>query len=284
MRTTLKIFLLMLLIIGAIGGILIFAKTRVSPPELIGYRDQYVLNLSSNCHDLECATDFDIQQKIYIGLSDKIKRFEKENVINSEISDTYRTHIDSIFGNYIIEIANTNFRKESWPDGLLFNLRDCINNLSMDRLHCSRCATPSDILSSLEVTKQIIDDYDDAKRLARSSSFGGVDDTKEKMSKALNFRHNPNLQRNIRLMNDLEELPKKLAEAHFKYVDFKVNMLKRYRSVSSNQYKEVLVPAAQTALDEYKEIAYPIQKHNIDSLHNIAVEYINAAIKYYHGN
>ena len=58
MKTSVKILLLVMFSIGAIAGVLVFAKTQVAPPSNLELVDQYSINLESSCASFDTIKDF----------------------------------------------------------------------------------------------------------------------------------------------------------------------------------------------------------------------------------
>ena len=282
MKTSVKILLLVLFSIGAIAGVLVFAKTRVAPPSNLELVDQYSLNLKASCASFDTIKDFNDSRVEYIRLDDKLNRFLSENAIDAKVSDEYRKKINETYGKSLRTYGFGIFQKSIWPEDKLNELLSMLISLKGDKLTTGENAVSDDFITSSDKINSIIGDYRAALRLSRSTSFNGVNDASSKIQKAKSYRSAEYLKNNAALVNALDALPGRIAQSHYGHVSNLVNALGGYYSVSKDYYLNTLIPRADNAINEYKNTKiYGGNKQSVTALENQAVNLVTAAMNYY---
>ena len=282
MKTSVKILLLVLFSIGAIAGVLVFAKTRVAPPSNLELVDQYSLNLKASYASFDTIKDFNDSRVEYIRLDDKLNRFLSENAIDAKVSDEYRKKINETYGKSLRTYGFGIFQKSIWPEDKLNELLSMLISLKGDKLTTGENAVSDDFITSADKINSIIGDYRAALRLSRSTSFNGVNDASSKIQKAKSYRSAEYLKNNAALVNALDALPGRIAQSHYGHVSNLVNALGGYYSVSKDYYLNTLIPRADNAINEYKNTKiYGGNKQSVTALENQAVNLVTAAMNYY---
>ena len=282
MKTSIKILLLVLFSIGAIAGVLVFAKTRVAPPSNLELVDQYSLNLKASCASFDTIKDFNDSRVEYIRLDDKLNRFLSENAIDAKVSDEYRKKINETYGKSLRTYGFGIFQKSIWPEDKLNELLSMLISLKGNKLTTGENAVSDDFITSSDKINSIIGDYRAALRLSRSTSFNGVNDASSKIQKAKSYRSAEYLKNNAALVNALDALPGRIAQSHYGHVSNLVNALGGYYSVSKDYYLNTLIPRADNAINEYKNTKiYGGNKQSVTALENQAVNLVTAAMNYY---
>ena len=282
MKTSVKILLNVLFSIGAIAGVLVFAKTRVAPPSNLELVDQYSLNLKASYASFDTIKDFNDSRVEYIRLDDKLNRFLSENAIDAKVSDEYRKRINETYGKSLRTYGFGIFQKSIWPEDKLNELLSMLISLKGDKLTTGENAVSDDFITSSDKINSIIGDYRAALRLSRSTSFNGVNDASSKIQKAKSYRSAEYLKNNAALVNALDALPGRIAQSHYGHVSNLVNALGGYYSVSKDYYLNTLIPRADNAINEYKNTKiYGGNKQSVTALENQAVNLVTAAMNYY---
>lgn len=282
MKTSIKIILLIFFSIIAAAGVLVFAKTRVAPPSNLQFRDQYAMALLSDCKDFNDISDFQQSRLAYIEIDDKVKRFNAEDAIDTETADRYRVSIDSIYGKHISEYGYDLLKKSEWHESQLSEMLGCVDALKSDKLSTGKSAVSDEISSELARLHSIVNDYHAALNLSRSTTYSGVSDASNKISRAKKYMNEEYLKNNAQLVSALSALPGKIASSHYGYVSGLVNSLGGYMSVTEDYYNNTLIPRVDKAINEYKSTKiYGGNKQSVSSLENRAVSLIENAMNYY---
>ena len=274
--------LLIIFTIGAIAGILVFAKTRVSPPSNLKLVDQYSANLKSTSSIFDSIKDFSECRREYLKLDDRINRFREENVIDDKTSDTYRKKIVNIYGTRLTDYGFAIFQKSVWPEAEITAMLKMVNDLKSERLSSGEVSVNKEFLASAEKINKIMADYNAALRLSKNSAFNGLSDASSKMSKARTYSSSEYLKNNAMLVSALNSLPSRLAQSHYNQIAGMVNSLGSYTNVSKDYYMNTLVNRADKAIQEYKNTnIYGANKPSMTPLENRAENFVIAAISYY---
>ncbi len=281
MKTTIKILLLILFFIGAIAGVLVYAKTRVAPPSEIEQVDQYRIALEEASAVLDSINGYEDCKAAYMNLDDKIRRFRAENVIDDSAADFFRVKTDTIYGNSIIGSFYTVLGRSEWPENVLNNMIMDLDALRADRLSTGETAVPAEFTREVDRLHSIMNNYQAALRLVQNTSFRGIRDATRRINLANNYKSAEFLRNNTSLVRELNELPARLAQAHYYYVSAKVNSLREYQGITKENYDGIIV-RVNGVIEEYKQTRiYGNRKPNVSALDQQARGYIQSAMIYY---
>ncbi len=282
MKTPVKILLLVLFSIGAIAGVLVFAKTRVAPPSHLELINQYLNDLQSSCASFDSIKGFSESRAAYIKLDDKLNRFLSENVIEAQFSDEYRKKIDATYGYNLKAYSYHLLQKSVWPEDRLNEMLSMLSSLKTDKLSTGENAVTEDFVASANEINNIVSEYRTALRLSRNTSFNGVSDASYRIQKAKAYRSAEYLKNNVELVKALDLLPGRIAQSHYNHVKSLVNALGSFQSVSKDYYMNTLIPRADNAINEYKNTKiYGGNKPAISDLENRAISLVTSAMNYY---
>ena len=150
MKTTLKIGILLVALILAVGGIMIYAKTKVNPPTTPKQIDVYSSDLAQCKTSLKNASDKESADSAFLTTIDRIKIYRQEDKIRDVDADK---ELDDAVGIYMPKYLRRCFEKfeqSVWYDSdhariltEITNLRkikhsdntDVINNSTIDSLN-----------------------------------------------------------------------------------------------------------------------------------------------------
>lgn len=282
MKTSIKILLLVLFSIGAIAGVLVFAKTRVAPPSNLEIVNQYSVNLESETKTFNDIKDFSESRSAYIRIDDRLQRFLNENAIDSKVSDEFRKKIDESYGKVLKSYSFDLLQKSVWPEEKLNEMLTMLSSLRADKLSTGENAVTEDFIASADKINNIVGEYRTALRFCKNISFNGVNDASSKIQKAKSYRTAEYLKNNAALVSALDIFPSRIAQSHYGYVSNLVNALGNYSGVTKDYYMNTLIPRADNAITEYKNTKiYGGNKPNISELENKAVSLVTSAMNYY---
>lgn len=285
MKTSIKIALLILFSVAAIGAILIFAKTQMDPPSQIKMVDQYAASLSLDCQNMQAVNNFSESRALYVSFNDKIERFITEKVMSNPTADRFRLQSNAIYGQHLTEYGYSILRQSEWSGTALSNILDYIRMLSAMRLSSGEKAISEEMGTALGKLRSIIDDYHTALNLSKSGSFNGVADASSKIASANAYKSKDFLKNNAELVAALNALPGRVAASHYNYVEQMVERLNSYTTNSKEVYLSTVVPQVDAAINDYKKVTiYGSQKRSINDLENEAVTLVTTAMNYYNGN
>lgn len=277
-----KIIILFAVSILLIAGVLIFAKTRLSPPSFVKMHDPFSQALEDANISFDSLSDYQTASKAYIALDDKIVRFRTENVIDNKVADRARKRMDVHYGDILTEYGYSLFKRSVWNESEIKALLNSINRLATDRLSTGERGAGQAFMNRAGEINNIINNYIDALKLSRSNRYISVADASVKIKKAQSYMTADYLRNNVALVSALNSLPKRIAESHYAQVKSIVGSLASFRSVSRDYYMNVLVPRAEKAIREYRATTvYGAAKPDISSLERQARNYVANARAYY---
>ena len=282
MKTSVKILLLVLFSIGAIAGVLVFAKTRVAPPSNLELVNQYSINLESETKTFNDIKDFSESRSAYIRIDDRLQRYLNENAIDSKVSDEFRKKIDESYGKVLKSYSFNLLRKSVWPEEKLNEMLTMLSSLKSDKLTTGETAVTEDFIASADKINNIVGEYRTALRFSKNVSFNGVNDASSRIQKAKRYKTAEYLKNNAALVSALNILPSRIAQSHYGHVSNLVNALGNYSGVTKEYYMNTLIPRADNAITEYKNTKiYGGNKPNISDIENRAVSLVTSAMNYY---
>lgn len=282
MKTSVKILLLVLFSIGAIIGVLVFAKTRVAPPSNLDPIDQYSMDLSNANKSFDTISDFSKAKDEYVRLDDKMRRFILEGAMEPKVADEFRKEIDAIYGLLLITNGYDLLKKSIWPEEKLNEMLNLINGLLSDQLSTGEQAVNEDFIAASNRIKGIVESYHAALSLSRNTAYNGISDAISKIDKAKKYRTSEYLQNNLALVSALDILPLRISQSHYNHISNLIDGLGNYTNATKDYYMNTLIPRVDDAIAEYKSSKiYGVHKQNISDLENRAVNLVTAAMNYY---
>lgn len=282
MKTSVKIILLVVFCIAAIGGVLVFAKTQVTPPSNLDPVDQYALLLDKQTKDIDTISGYQDCKTEYLALDDKIKRFCAENVLSPESADKYSQKITNSYGKKLSDYGFGLFQQSVWNYENISNMLSMVDGLNARKLNNGEPAVNDEFKSAASKLHSIDNEYREALRLSKSTAFTSLGDASSKISRARTFASKEYLKNNSALVSALNALPGNLAKGHFNYVSGLVNSLGGYYNVSKDYYTNTLIPRVDNAINEYKKATvYGGTKPSISGLESRAGDLVTAAMNYY---
>lgn len=283
MKTFLKIILLVLFIVVAVGAVLIFVKTQLAPPRNIPFHDQYSAPLNASV-DSVGQKPFPLCKEAYAKAYHKVKFMNQEGLLSADQADELITKIDTAYGNRIAEYAYKIFNSSVWPEENLKTVLSAIAELRKDRLSNGDMAITHRLKDTFEQIDEIIDNYQTAWEFARSTGFRGLSDAQARLARISHYRELPYLSNNTALMTALKNMPQALSDSHYNSLVAMVNRLAGYRNMTLDSFT-TLARQTLNSINEYAETGlygkYGATKKNVQSLRTRAGDYYDAAIIYY---
>lgn len=283
MKTTIKIFILLLAVTCAIGGVMVYAKTKVAPPIASSQSNQYRLDVSDLISEEKTSKDAKVEDEVFAKAIDRIQIFSQEGKINSSETDKCLDQFICAYSPRFLKRCFSSFSQSEWRDDThkyIISQSTLLKGLvHSDKTPVLRKST----IDSLNLAVSIIGDYRDARRISRVSTFTGYDNARSSISKARTYANNQYLSNCQSLLNDLNTVKNRLAESCYNQVVAKVDELANYRYYSKRYYDNTLVPQVDQVVTNYDNKADAIfgSKENVNALWNRAKAHYNNAMTYY---
>ena len=283
MKTISKILILLLSVICAIGGVMVYAKTKVAPPVVLSQINQYEQDVMKLIAEELSAENAKKEDEVFTKAVDRIQIFAKEGKMNtSEINES----MDRFVGSYspkFLKRCFAAFNQSEWKDEThryILSQTSVLKSLT----HSDRTSVLSkSTIDSLNLVSSIISNYRAAKQISRTSTFTGYDNASSSISKARSYANNPYLSNCRTLVNDLNQVKLRLAKSCYSQVVSKIDELTRYRIYTRDYYDNTLVPEVDQVVTDYDNKAAAVfgTKENVTALWNRAKSHYSDAMSYY---
>lgn len=284
MKTTLfKILILLTAVTCAIGGVMIYAKTKVAPPVIVSQTNQYKQDVNKLVNDEKSSEDAKTEDEVFAKAVDRIRIFAQEGKMDASEADK---SMDQFVGSYsprFLKRCFASFSQSEWR-GETHKYILSQSALLKGLTHSDRTSViEKSTIDSLNLAASIISDYRDARRVSRISSFSGYDNARSAISKARTYANNQYLSNCRTLLNDLNTVKSRLAKSCYNQVVAKVDELGNYHRYEKNYYDNTLVPQVDQVVTNYDNKAAAIfgSKENVNALWNRAKAHYNNAMEYY---
>ncbi len=283
MKVAIKIIILILSVTLAIGGVMIYAKTRVEPPTTLKQVNQFSDNLNHSYSSMKNAGSVFKEDSIYMQTIDRITVFGKETRLNSSEVDDHKEILLSHYSPIFLERCFAKFKSSQWNETDHKYMLQVSSRLKAVKYADKGQVLKNTTLDSLALVENIISNYRQAKIISRSTSFRGVSSAQTTISQARAFANDNYLSNCVSLCKDLNSVKNNIANSHFNYITNEVEKLSNYRYYSKQYYEETLIPQVDANVTEYDNKAAALYgtKKDVNSLWNKARGYYNDALNYY---
>lgn len=283
MKTTSKILILALSLFIAIGGVLVYAKTKVEPPMALKQKDAYAIALNECMESFYHTEDAAQEDSLFAITADRISVFKSEEKISASEADK---DISSLLGRYTQLFLNRSFekfRQSTWHDTDHKYMLSVIHNIKSIKRSDNSSALAQSTIDSLNLISNIIDKYHKALAVSRHTAFSGCSNAQNTISQARQYAKDEWLSNCSDLVAALNNVKQRLAQSHYNYISAQVEKLQNYRYYSQSYYDDTLVPQVDASVTEYENKATSLYgaKRDVNVLWNKARNYYNEASSYY---
>ncbi len=286
MKTTIKIIILLLAVTCAIGGVMFYAKTKVTPPVVVSQINQFKQDVNKLISEEKSSKDAKTEDQVFAKGVDRIRLFAQEGKLEGSEADRC---LDLFVGSYsprFLRRCFAAFNKSEWNDKThqyILSQSDLLKKVT----HSDKTSViPKSTIDSLNLAASIIKNYRDAKRVSRVSTFTGYDNARSSISKARTYANDQYLSNCRTLVNDLTSVRSKLAKSCYNQVVAEVDKLGNYTNYTKSYYDNTLVPHVDQVVTNYDNKATAIfgTKENVNALWDRAKAHYNKAMEYYENN
>lgn len=278
MNKPIKIILLVVAILFAVGGVMYYYKTIVSPPGKLMFSNQYVYAAKKDIAKVKSAnTDIDLDT-IFVGITHELDLL----LSNSFLSNQERNELlESFAAQYVptyVTSCNSKFSKSVWKEGELQKINARISELQSLKTTDQKIIIQGDANASLNEVHNVIVNYYDAKKAASASGYNGLQSAKERIETAKRFASMAPINNCRDLVLLLNSVSSRLEQAHYAYLAGQVERLRSYYNYSQTEYDNLALSISDK-LEEYKKYARSIygKTSNISNLESRAGNYYSNA-------
>lgn len=284
MKTTFKIIILLLAVTCAIGGVMIYAKTKVAPPVAISQTNQYKQDVSKLVSEENASENAKSEDEVFVKAVDRIRIFAQEGKLEAADADKCMDQFVANYSPRFLKRCFAAFDQSEWRDethNYILSQSAVLKGLT----HSDRTSViPKSTIDSLNLAASIISDYRDARRISRVATFSGYDNARSAISKARTYANNKYLSNCRSLVNDLGTVKSRLAKSCYNQVLARIDELGNYHRYNESYYENTLVPQVDQVVTNYDNNAAAVfgSKENVNALWNRAKAHYNNAMAYYH--
>ncbi len=251
-KTENKILILVLVIVMAVTGVLVFYPTIVAPSSDVPVNNLHRESLSNSIKMLSIKNGTKYNDSVYAVVIDKFDIYKKESFLSNVETDVLKEDFIQTYLPIFIEESNSKFSATIWNENDHKEMLKRIAFLSGMKVDAEAKSVLSESqLSDLRKIKKVIDEYGKAKKIAGYSSFTSLKDADEKINLAKKYSFMVPLKNCKSLVNKLSKVKENIGRSHYQKVLSEVEGLANYRNMSEDTFK-VMMKEADDALKEYK--------------------------------
>ena len=234
-----KSLILALAIAIAVGGVLFFIQTVVSPPGDIKTDDMYTSDIQqfSNSYNPD-TLGLNNAEKMFDVIIDRAVLYKGDGFIDQNVCDNVIAQSTEKFSSTFIKWAMSKFNHSTWNSNDHVSMKRIISKLrNITIAEGSKKALESNTLGSLTKIENIISEYGAAWSATRQTSFvpWNYDDARSKRTNAEKYAKKEYLRNCANLVNALNSVGKKLESSCYYQLTQSVNKLQYRFSFSSKE-------------------------------------------------
>lgn len=257
-KNVLKITLIAMAIVLAVGAVLVFLKTRVQPPKQLTYVNPYTEDIHQASKNIANADEQALETE-FQRTTNRIKQMRQENLITDE---EYTNCISEFVNAYVPAFRSwceQRFNKSLWPGETIHFMRSRINEVKRYNTESGNSILCEENTAKIDEVSKVLNDYDTAWRL-QSVAIRSSSDSKSNLAKASQYKQDNLLSKCTALVNMLNNLPSRYQQLHYNHIDTLVRGLSMSHFQSKTQILEWAdkYKNAKNAVNDYNSVASSI--------------------------
>lgn len=278
MNKPIKIILLIVAILLAVGGVMAYYKTIVSPPGKLEFSNQYVNAAKKDISKVESANTDIALDTIFVGITHELDLL----LSNSFLSNQERNELLELFASqYVptfVSSCNSKFSESVWNERELKKINARISELQALKTTDQNIIIQGDANASLIEVHNVIVNYYAAKKAASASGYYGLESAKQRIATAKRFASMSPINNCSNLVSKLNSVSSRLEQAHYAYLASQVERLRPYYNYSQTDYDNLALSISDK-LEEYKNHAKSVygKASSISDLESRAGNYYSNA-------
>ena len=238
----------------AVGGVMVYYKTIVSPPGKLNFKNQYVNSDKKGISLIKSANTDLALDSVYVAITHEIDL----QLANSFLTNQERDELLELFAtqyvNAYVSFCNSEFNKSVWDEGVLKKINSRISELQGLVTTESKIVIQGEANSSLNEVHNVIVAYYEAKKAASAGGYNGIQVAKQKIAAAKRYASMSPINNCIDLVSRLNSVSSRLEQAHYSYLSSQVERLRYYHYYSQTEYDNLALSILDK-LNEYKNNA-----------------------------
>lgn len=279
-----KLGIIIAVIFVAVASVLVFWKTRVSPPQEIEFTNQHIVSLQQDADQLSGNIDTVKADSLFFTTRDAAVLFAQEKLVSIEESNRIIKLIAERYVPFYVKEYKILFDGNDWNSASIKDIREKAKILlSLKSFDGKESVLTDRLKQEIDSANIILDMYDDAWELSKSSSYTSLKESERIIGQAKSYSNMKPLSNCTALIKQLSSLREKLEYSHYRKIANMVKELNNYRNYSKNDFMNRQVPKVTTAIKEYKEGAQRVygNSHSVQQLEKDAANAYNNAEDYF---
>lgn len=254
MNKSIKIILLVVAILLAVGGVMAYYKTIVSPPGKLVFRNQYVNSDKRDISLVKSAkTDFALDS-FFIGITHELDLQLADSFLTNRERDELLELFATQYVPTYVSACNSKFSKSAWDDGELQQMNSRIVELQRLVTTENKIVIQGEANSSLNDVHNVIVAYYDAKKAASVGGYNGIQVAKQRIASAKKYASMSPINNCTDLVSRLNSVADRLEHAHYSYLANQIERLRPYYNYNQTEYDDLALSISEK-LDDYKKNA-----------------------------
>jgi len=254
MNKSIKIILLVVAILLAVGGVMAYYKTIVSPPGKLEFKNQYVNSDKKDISLVKSAKTDSALDSFFVAITHELDL----QLANSFLTNQERDELLELFATqYVptyVSACNSIFNKSVWNEKELQKIKSHISELRGLITTENKIVIQGEANLSLNEVHNVIIAYYEAKKAASAGGYNGIQAAKQKIATAKKYASMSPINNCTDLVSRLNSVPARLEQAHYSYLVGQVERLRPYYNYNQTEYDNIALSISEK-LDEYKKNA-----------------------------
>lgn len=278
MYKSIKITLLVAAILLAVGGVMAYYKTIVSPPGKLEFSNQYVNAVKKDISKVKSANTDLALDTTFVGITHELDLM----LANSFLSGQGRNELLASFASQYVPVfvssCNSKFSQPVWSEAGLKKINARVSELQALQTTDKKAIIQGDANASLNEVHNVIANYYEAKRAASASGYNGLETARKRIAAAAHYAAMSPIKNCTNLVSQLNSVPSRLNLDHCDYLARQVGRLRHYDNYSRDEYYNLALSISDK-LEEYKNHARSVygEAYDISKLESMAGEYYSEA-------
>ena len=254
MNKSIKIILLVVAILLAVGGVMAYYKTIVSPPGKLEFKNQYVNSDKKDISQVKSANTDLALDSFYVAITHELDlQLANSFLTNQETNELLELFATQYVPTYV-SACNSKFSKSVWNEGELLKINTRISELQGLVTTENKIVIQGVANSSLNEVHNVIVAYYKAKKVASASGYNGIQAAKQIIDTAKKYASMSPINNCTELVSRLNSVSNRLEQAHYSYLAGQVEKLRPYYNYSQTEYDKIAISISEK-FDEYKNNA-----------------------------
>ena len=279
-----KLGVIIAVIFVFVASVLVFLKTRVSPPQELEFANQHLLSLQQDTDRLSGNIGIAKADSLLFTTIDAAVLFAQEKLVSIEDANRIIKLTAEKYVPFYADEYKTFFAGNDWNESHIKELRFKSKFLlNLKSFGNKEFVLADNLKQKVDSANIILDKYDKARHLCKSTSYTSLKESERIIKEAMSFCNMKPLSNCTALVKQLSGLREKLEYSHYRKISNMVRKLNDYRSFSKDDFMNNQVPKVTAAIKEYKDGALRVYgtSHCMQQLEKDAANAYNNAEDYY---